>query len=119
MDRVSVPKRSWIMSRVKGRDTRPEKVVRSPLHRLGYRFRLQCNDLSGKLDIVLWWIGTVMDFFNSEPFKLNFDRGKSLRCIVDDLVVQALQRQKDNPGTTYIGALLQHLVGAKFGIDLA
>ena len=41
------------MSRVKGRDTRPEKLVRSILHRLGYRFRLRRNDLPGKPDIVL------------------------------------------------------------------
>ncbi len=41
------------MSRVKGRDTKPEKVVRSLLHRLGYRFRLHRKDLPGKPDIVL------------------------------------------------------------------
>jgi len=31
-------KRSWLMSRVKGKDTKPELFVRSLLHRLGYRF---------------------------------------------------------------------------------
>jgi DNA mismatch endonuclease (patch repair protein) len=41
------------MSQVKGRDTKPEKVVRSLLHRLGYRFRLHRKDLPGKPDIVL------------------------------------------------------------------
>lgn len=41
------------MGQVKGRDTRPEKLVRSLLHRLGYRFRLQRGDLPGKPDIVL------------------------------------------------------------------
>jgi DNA mismatch endonuclease (patch repair protein) len=41
------------MSRVKGRDTKPEKIVRSLLHRLGYRFRLHRRDLPGKPDIVL------------------------------------------------------------------
>jgi len=41
------------MSRIKGRDTQPERVVRSMLHRLGYRFRLHRADLPGKPDIVL------------------------------------------------------------------
>ncbi len=45
--------RSEIMRRVKGRDTTPEKAVRSLLHRLGYRFRLQRRDLPGNPDIVL------------------------------------------------------------------
>ena len=42
-----------MMSRVKSRDTNPEIIVRSMLHRLGFRFRLQRNDLPGKPDIVL------------------------------------------------------------------
>ena len=41
------------MARVKGKDTGPEKTVRSALHRLGYRFRLHRKDLPGKPDIVL------------------------------------------------------------------
>jgi DNA mismatch endonuclease (patch repair protein) len=46
-------KRSWIMSRVKGRDTKPEILVRSLVHRMGFRFRLHRRDLPGKPDIVL------------------------------------------------------------------
>jgi DNA mismatch endonuclease (patch repair protein) len=38
---------------VKGRDTGPEKAVRSLLHRMAYSFRLQRADLPGKSDIVL------------------------------------------------------------------
>ncbi|MET0606991.1 MAG: DNA mismatch endonuclease Vsr [Beijerinckiaceae bacterium] len=45
--------RSDIMRRVKGKDTGPEKLVRSALHRLGFRFRLHRADLPGKPDIVL------------------------------------------------------------------
>jgi len=52
-DRFSAEERSRIMSRVKGRDTQPELVVRRQLHRLGYRFRLHRKDLPGKPDIVL------------------------------------------------------------------
>ena len=48
------------MRQVKGRDTSPEKIVRSLLHRMGYRFRLQRDDLPGKPDIVLPRFKTVV-----------------------------------------------------------
>jgi len=41
------------MSRIRGRDTIPEKRVRSLLHRLGFRFSLRRKNLPGKPDIVL------------------------------------------------------------------
>lgn len=41
------------MARVKGKDTGPERAVRSLLHSLGYRFRLHRRDLPGCPDIVL------------------------------------------------------------------
>lgn len=53
MDKISEEKRSWMMSRVKSKDTKPEIIVRSTLHRMGYRFRLHRNDLPGNPDIVL------------------------------------------------------------------
>jgi len=62
MDNVSKEKRSWIMSRIKGKNTKPELAVRSLLHKMGYRFRLYgkiskkiCKNgiLPGKPDIVL------------------------------------------------------------------
>jgi DNA mismatch endonuclease (patch repair protein) len=45
--------RSFNMSRIRYRDTRPEKLVRSLVHRLGYRYRLHKSDLPGKPDLVL------------------------------------------------------------------
>ncbi len=41
------------MAAVKGRDTKPELIVRRLLHALGYRYRLHCRDLPGRPDIVL------------------------------------------------------------------
>jgi DNA mismatch endonuclease, patch repair protein len=46
-------KRSWIMARVHGRDTKPELAVRSIVHRLGFRFRLGGAGLPGRPDLVL------------------------------------------------------------------
>ena len=51
-DIYSHEKRSAIMSRIRSRDTEPEKIVRAALHRLGLRFRLVASDLPGKPDIV-------------------------------------------------------------------
>lgn len=53
MDDLTKKQRSYCMSRVKGKDTKPELVVRSFVHGLGYRFRLHRKDLPGKPDIVL------------------------------------------------------------------
>lgn len=53
MDVFNEEKRSWIMSRVKNKDTKPEIVVRSIVHRLGYRFRKSNSSLPGRPDIVL------------------------------------------------------------------
>jgi DNA mismatch endonuclease (patch repair protein) len=41
------------MSRIRGKDTKPEIAVRSLLHKLGYRFRLKSCSLPGRPDIVL------------------------------------------------------------------
>lgn len=40
------------MSRIRSRDTKPELMLRSALHRAGLRFRLCRNDLPGRPDIV-------------------------------------------------------------------
>lgn len=44
--------RSRNMASIQGKNTKPEKLVRSMLHRLGYRYRLHRKDLPGKPDIV-------------------------------------------------------------------
>ncbi len=40
LDRLSKERRSWNMSRIRGKDTTPELIVRRLLHKMGYRFRL-------------------------------------------------------------------------------
>jgi DNA mismatch endonuclease (patch repair protein) len=52
-DRLDPDRRRRLMQQVKGKDTLPEKTVRSLLHRMGYRFRLHRRDLPGTPDIVL------------------------------------------------------------------
>ena len=60
MDSLTPEKRSWNMSRIRGKDTRPEIAVRSLLHRMGYRFRTTDRKLPGKPDIVLPKYRTVI-----------------------------------------------------------
>ena len=51
-DTLTPERRSWLMSRVRGKDTKPEIVVRQVAHALGLRFRLQRKDLPGRPDLV-------------------------------------------------------------------
>jgi len=60
MDRISRERRSWNMSKIRSKDTIPEKKVRSLLHAKGYRFRLHVASLPGKPDIVLSKYKTVI-----------------------------------------------------------
>ncbi len=52
--------RSYNMSRIKGKDTKPEMLVRRYLHGQGFRYRLHVKDLPGKPDIVLPRYRTVI-----------------------------------------------------------
>ncbi len=59
-DRISKEKRSWNMSRIRSKDTKPEIKVRSYLFKLGFRFRKNVQKLPGKPDIVLPKYSTVI-----------------------------------------------------------
>jgi len=59
-DIVSKEARSKMMSGIKGKNTKPEVLVRSMLHKMGFRFRLHRKDLPGKPDIVLPRYRTVI-----------------------------------------------------------
>lgn len=53
MDIVSPEKRSKMMSGIRNKNTRPEMLVRSYLHRQGFRFKVNDKSLPGKPDLVL------------------------------------------------------------------
>ena len=59
-DHLTPEKRSWNMAQIKDRDTKPEMIVRSMLHRMGYRFRIHRKNMPGKPDIVLPKYKTVL-----------------------------------------------------------
>jgi DNA mismatch endonuclease (patch repair protein) len=51
-DNLTRAQRSERMSRIKGRDTKPEMIVRRLVHGLGYRYRLHVGQLPGRPDLV-------------------------------------------------------------------
>ena len=52
-DKLNTQQRHHCMSRIRGKDTKPELLVRKGLHARGFRFRLQDRKLPGRPDIVL------------------------------------------------------------------
>lgn len=50
MDRLTIQKRSWNMSRIKSRNTNPEIKLRKFLHKSGFRYRIHFP-IAGKPDI--------------------------------------------------------------------
>lgn len=60
-DNISSAERSRVMRCVRSVDTRPERMVRSIVHRLGYRFRLHVRELPGTPDMVLARLRTVIE----------------------------------------------------------
>ena len=61
MDSLTKERRSWNMSRIRSTNTKPEIIVRSFLHKNGFRFRLHVKDLPGHPDIVLPKYKTVIE----------------------------------------------------------
>lgn len=52
VDTLTRVERSAVMSRIRGKNTRPEIIVRRLAHSFGYRFRLHSRELPGSPDIV-------------------------------------------------------------------
>ena len=61
MDRVTPEQRSRIMSRIRGRDTKPEVLVRKRIFAAGWRFRVCDRRFMGKPDIVVPKARTIID----------------------------------------------------------
>tara|TARA_R110002051_G_scaffold291523_1_gene355573 strand:- start:1576 stop:2031 length:456 start_codon:yes stop_codon:yes gene_type:complete len=52
-DVVDPATRSRMMSGIRGKDTKPEMLIRRALHARGFRYRVHCRDLPGKPDLCL------------------------------------------------------------------
>ena len=103
-DIFSEEQRSYVMSRVRSKNTKPELIVRSYLHGLGFRFKIHEKNLPGRPDIVLpkhrcvgfvngcFWHrhkgcprasmpSTRVDFWQSK-FERNISRDQKNRCLL-------------------------------------
>jgi hypothetical protein len=66
-----------------------------------------------------YWADQVNEYFSNQPFTLTADLARTIGASLDELFEQAKKRQKENPGTQYLGAILQHLVAAKLSLVLS
>lgn len=104
-DIVPKAKRSEMMAGIKGKDTRPEMLIRRALHARGYRFRLHRKDLPGRPDIVLpkhravifingcFWHGHDCHLFKWPKTREDFWREKIGRNKVRDQAKRAALEQ--------------------------
>ena len=60
-----------------------------------------------------FWIDKVQAFWRAKPLRLPMDATQSVGALVRQLLQQAVARQRQQPGATLVGTLMQHLVGAK------
>jgi len=60
-----------------------------------------------------WWVERVREYFESSPLKLKIDTGATLKASLVGIFDEAKRRQSENRGSTVLGAVMQHLVGAK------
>lgn len=79
---------------------------------------LESDNSADLIAIEAYWIDRVRAFFAAKPFRIKLDASRGLRHLVRDILDQANLRQKDLPGVHYVGAVLQHLVGAKLDCAL-
>ena len=75
-DRLTPSQRHYVMSRIHGKGTKPELLVRQWLWRHGYRYRLNVKSVPGKPDIVLRKYRTAV-FVNG-----CFWHGHNTQCII-------------------------------------
>ena len=101
-DVVDKATRSRMMAGIRGKDTKPELVIRSALHRRGLRFRLHDASLPGKPDLVLpkfrtvvfihgcFWHRHECQYFKWPGSNKNFWRSKLLGNVRRDAVTMGV-----------------------------
>lgn len=104
-DIVDPATRSRMMSGIRARNTKPEILIRSLLHRRGFRFRLHVRDLPGKPDMVLpryhavvfvhgcFWHGHNCHLFKWPSTRPDFWRAKIGRNQENDAKALSLLRE--------------------------
>lgn len=63
-----------------------------------------------------WWICRTREYFDSSPLRLRVDTGSTLKTCIGGIFEEARRRQSGIRGATILGAVMQHLVGAKLEV---
>ncbi len=91
--------RSKNMSRIRGKDTKPEQLIRSALHSRGFRYRLHSKDLPGTPDIVLAKYNAIIEvngcFWHGHKCHL-FHWPKSRTDFWKEKITQNIRRDTEN-----------------------
>ncbi len=106
MDVLTPEQRRYNMQCVKGRDTKPEMLLRRGLHARGFRYRLHCSSLPGKPDLIFpkfqavifahgcFWHGHGCHLFKWPVSRRDFWRKKIEGTQTrDHLTIEALRRK--------------------------
>lgn len=117
-DIVSSEKRSQMMAGIKGKNTKPELLVRKALHKLGFRYRLHVKQLPGKPDLVFpkykavlfvhgcFWHGHDCHLFKWPSSKTEFWQKKITRNQeIDRLTIEKLHKEGWRTGIIWECAL--------------
>ena len=100
VDVVDAATRSRMMSGIRSRHTKPERIIRSGLHRLGFRFALHSRKLSGTPDLVLpryraaifvhgcFWHRHNCEFFKMPSTRTGFWKAKFARNRSNDIAAR-------------------------------
>jgi DNA mismatch endonuclease, patch repair protein len=104
-DIVTPEVRSRMMAGIRGRDTKPELVLRKGLHKAGFRYRLHAKGLPGKPDMVFpkhgavvfahgcFWHGHDCSLFRWPTTRQEFWRDKIMANKARDIQVHAALRE--------------------------
>ena len=78
----------------------------------------QSDETIDFVELEKFWAKQVIEYFKNKPFVLTADPSQTISANLDILFHQVKSRQKQNPGTQYLGTVIQHLVGAKLSLIL-
>jgi len=97
------PDRSRIMQKVRSKNTRPEIIVRSLIHRLGYRFRIHYPSLPSKPDVVLPKKRKIIFvhgcFWHGHSCRAGQNRPKTHKAYWENKLSRTMIRDKNNVET--------------------
>jgi DNA mismatch endonuclease (patch repair protein) len=125
-DIVSPEKRSRMMAGIRGKNTKPELLIRSGLHKAGFRFRIHGNILPGKPDIVLpkfkavifvhgcFWHGHVCHLFKWPSSRKEFWKQK----ITGNQLVDARNFERLRKEGWRVGVIWECALKGKKKLDL-